>query len=126
VWLLLARVLLVVLYLLFGWQKLVGFSGTVTYMASTGMPAPGLAAVISVVVELLFGLLLAVGFYTRPLALFLAVYTFITALVGHRYWSLTGMEQNMAMINFYKNISICGGFLLLALTGPGKFSLDKK
>jgi len=27
-------------------------------------------------------------------------------------------------INFYKNISIIGGFLLLYVTGPGRYSID--
>lgn len=38
--LLAARVLMMILFVLFGWQKLTGFSGTVAYMASTGNPAP--------------------------------------------------------------------------------------
>ncbi len=62
----------------------------------------------------------------RPLALLLAVYTIATALIGHQYWALTGIEQFEAMINFYKNISIVGGLLLLALTGPGLYSIDRK
>ncbi|AOK15008.1 hypothetical protein WT26_03010 [Burkholderia cepacia] len=124
--LLAARVLMMVLFILFGWQKLTGFSGTVAYMASTGAPSPELSAVIAVAVELVGGLLIAIGFYTRPLALLFAAYTVATAFIGHRYWAAHGMEQYMAMINFYKNVSIIGGLLLLALTGPGKYSLDRK
>lgn len=45
--LLFARVLLMVLFVLFGWQKLTGFSGTVAYMASTGVPVPGAAAAVT-------------------------------------------------------------------------------
>ena len=124
--LLFARVLMMVLFVLFGWQKLAGFSGTVAYMASTGAPIPALSAVIAVAVELAGGLLILAGFYTRPLALIFAVYTVATALIGHRYWALQGMDQYMAMINFYKNVSIAGGMLLLAITGPGKYSIDRR
>ncbi|KUZ02956.1 MULTISPECIES: DoxX family protein [unclassified Burkholderia] len=124
--LLAARVLMMILFVLFGWQKLNGFSGTVAYMASTGAPSPELSAVIAVAVELVGGALLAVGFYTRPLALVFAVYTLATALIGHRYWALQGMDQYLAMINFYKNISIIGGLLLLAVSGPGRYSFDRK
>ncbi|WP_175721935.1 DoxX family protein [Burkholderia anthina] len=124
--LLAARVLLMILFVLFGWQKLAGFSGTVAYMASTGSPSPELAAVIAVAVELVGGALIAIGFYTRPLALLFAAYTLATALIGHRYWQLQGMDQYVAMINFYKNTSIIGGLLLLAVTGPGRYSLDRK
>ncbi|MCA8094082.1 DoxX family protein [Burkholderia anthina] len=124
--LLAARVLLMILFVLFGWQKLAGFSGTVAYMTSTGSPSPELSAVIAVAVELVGGALIAIGFYTRPLALLFAAYTLATALIGHRYWQLQGMDQYVAMINFYKNISIIGGLLLLAVTGPGRYSLDRK
>jgi putative oxidoreductase len=124
--LLVARVMMMVLFVLFGWQKLVGFHDAVAYMASTGAPLPALAAVISVVMELVVGLLLAAGFYTRPLALLLALYTLGTAAIGHRYWSMTGLAQYDNMIHFYKNVAIAGGLLLLALTGPGKYSLDRR
>lgn len=124
--LLVARVLLMVLFVLFGWQKLTGFSGTVVYMTSVGAPAPTLSAIIAVVMELAVGIAIVVGFFTRPLALLLALYTLGTALIAHHYWTMTGMEQYANIINFYKNISIIGGLLLLCITGPGKFSLDRK
>ena len=60
------------------------------------------------------------GAWTRPLAL----YTLGTALVGHPFWALEGADRDASAINFYKNISIIGGFLLLYVTGPGKYSLD--
>ena len=124
--LLAARVLLMILFLLFGWQKLTGFSDTVAYMVSTGASLPTLSALIAVAIECVVGVLLVVGFYTRPLALLLALYTIGTAFIGHRYWTMTGIEEYGSMINFYKNVSIVGGLLLLALTGPGKYSLDGK
>lgn len=123
--LLVARVLLVVLFVLFGWSKLTGFSGTEQYMASTGTPIPALAAVIAIVMELAVGIVIVVGFKTRVLALVLALYTLGTAFIGHHFWTQTGMEQYINMINFYKNISIIGGLLLLFVTGPGKYSIDR-
>ncbi|SAK76677.1 DoxX family protein [Caballeronia catudaia] len=124
--LLVARVLLMVLFVIFGWQKLVGFSGTVGYMTSVGAPAPMLSAVVAVVMEFVVGIAIVVGFYTRPLALLLALYTLGTAFIGHHYWTMTGAAQSANMINFYKNLSIMGGLLLLVATGPGRYSLDRK
>ncbi|MEB4674134.1 DoxX family protein [Enterobacteriaceae bacterium G50] len=124
--LLVARILLAILFVLFGWQKMMGFEGTVGYMTSVGAPLPQLSAIIAVIVELVFGLLIVAGYFTRPLALLLAVYTVATAIIGHPYWNMTGMDQYMAMTNFFKNVSICGGFLLLAFTGPGRYSLDRR
>ncbi|KXV09544.1 hypothetical protein CR51_10365 [Caballeronia megalochromosomata] len=124
--LLVARVLLMILFVLFGWQKLTGFSGTVAYMTSTGAPAPTVSAIIAVVMELVVGIAIVVGFFTRPLALLLALYTIGTALIGHHYWTMQGMERYANTINFYKNISIVGGLILLFITGPGKYSLDRR
>ncbi|KWI93238.1 AraC family transcriptional regulator [Burkholderia ubonensis] len=117
--LLIARILIVILFILFGWPKLVHFSGTIAYMGKVGAPAPIIAAAIAVVMELL------VGFYTRPLALLLALYTVGTALIGHHYWTMTGGEQMSNMIHFYKNIAITGGLLALCAAGPGRFSIDR-
>jgi putative oxidoreductase len=124
--LLVARVLLMILFVLFGWQKLTGFSGTVAYMTSTGAPAPTVSAIVAVVMELVVGIAIVVGFFTRPLALLLALYTIGTALIGHHYWTMQGMERYANTINFYKNISIVGGLILLFITGPGKYSLDRR
>nr|WP_232458662.1 DoxX family protein [Burkholderia ubonensis] len=123
--LLLARILIVILFILFGWPKLAHFSGTIAYMGSAGAPAPIISAAIAVVMELLVGIALLVGFYTRPLALLLALYTVGTALIGHHYWTMTGGEQMNNMIHFYKNIAITGGLLALCAAGPGRFSLDR-
>lgn len=124
--LLVARVLLVALFVIFGWGKLTGFSGTVSYMVSTGVPAPTLAALIAVIMEFFVGVAILLGFFTRPLAVLLAVYTLATGLIGHHYWTMTGTGQYEAMINFYKNVSIMGGLLALAAAGPGKFSVDRR
>ena len=123
---LVARILLMVLFVMFGWSKLTGFAGTVAYMTSTGAPAPELSAVIAVVMELGVGVALLVGFFTRPLALLLAVYTLGTAIIGHHYWNMTGAMQYDNMIHFYKNIAIIGGLLLMLVTGPGKYSFDRR
>ncbi|WP_347557197.1 DoxX family protein [Robbsia sp. KACC 23696] len=123
---LLARVLLMILFVLFGFHKLTGFSGTVGYMASLGNPAPTLAAIIAVVFEFFFGIAIIVGFYTRPIAFLLALYTLATAMIGHQFWKQTGMAAMGNEINFFKNVAIMGGLFLLAVTGPGKYSIDRK
>jgi putative oxidoreductase len=124
--LLIARLLLVILFVLFGWSKLTGFSGTISYMAAEGAPLPTVAAVIAVVMELIVGIAIALGFYTRPLAYLLALYTLATAFIGHHYWTMPDAERMANMINFYKNLSIAGGMLLLCVAGPGRYSLDRR
>ncbi|MHA6205293.1 DoxX family protein [Dyella soli] len=124
--LLVARLLLMILFVIFGWSKLTGFSGTAAYMASVGLPLPSVTAAIAVIMEFFVGLAIVIGFYTRPLALVLALYTIAAAVIGHQFWNMIDPNRLGAMINFYKNVSIAGGLLLLCLTGPGRYSLDKK
>lgn len=124
--LLVARILLVGLFVKFGLAKVTAFATTSAYMASNELPAPSLMTLIAIVMELGVGLAIVLGFYTRPLALVLAIYTVIAALIGHPYWHMSGVMQYDSMINFYKNFSIAGGLLLLVLTGPGRYSLDRK
>jgi putative oxidoreductase len=119
-----ARLLLATLFLIFGWRKLRDFSGTVSQMAQLGVPTPVLAAGVATFMELPVAFAVAVGAFTRPSALLLFLYTLGTALIGHRYWTMTGAEQVDSMDGFYKNLGIMGGFLLLYITGAGKLSID--
>lgn len=122
--LLAARLLIALLFVLFGWSKLIGFAGTIAYMQHAGAPAPALAATIAVLMEVPVALAIAFGAFTRPLALLMALYTFGTALIGHPYWTMTGAEQYANEINFYKNMAIIGGLLALYVAGPGRFAVD--
>ena len=119
-----ARLLLAALFLIFGWRKLMDYSGTVSQMVQLGVPTPVLAAAVAIFMELPVALAVAVGALARPSALLLVLYTLGTALIGHRYWTMTGTDLVDSMDSFYKNLSIMGGFLLLYITGAGKYSID--
>ena len=121
--LLIARIAIVLLFILSGYPKMLHYDGTVQYMASIGTPMPALAAIIAILMEVPAVIL---GFFTRPLAVIFIFYTLGTAVIGHHFWNMTGDAVMPNMINFYKNISISGAFLLLAIVGPGKISLDRR
>ena len=122
----LARMLLMLLFLIFGWEKLTEFNQTADLFTHMGVPSPKLATVIAIAAEVGGGFALVVGLFTRPLAVLMAVYTCATSVLGHHYWSLAGSERFLAEIAFYKNIGIVGGLLLLYLTGPGRYSVDRQ
>lgn len=124
--LLIARIAVVLLFLIFGYPKMLGFDGTVQYMASSGAPLPTLSAIIAILMEVPAAILIILGFFTRPLAVLFIFYTLGTAVIGHHFWDMTGDAVGPNMINFYKNVSIAGAFLLLAITGPGAISLDRR
>ncbi|OAG74240.1 DoxX family protein [Gluconobacter japonicus] len=117
------RLLMAVLFLVMGWGKLADFQSAVSYMVQTGAPLPTLSAVLAIVVELGAGLALITGVLVEPVAIILAIYTVITGLIGHHFWTMSGMLRYDMMIHFYKNISIAGGLLILASAGAGRFAL---
>ena len=119
-----ARLLLATLFLIFGWRKLRDFSGTVSQMVQLGVPTPVLAAVVATFMELPVAFAVAVGAFTRPSAVLMALYALGTALIGHRYWTVKGADYVDSLDGFYKDLSIMGGFLLLYITGAGKYSID--
>jgi putative oxidoreductase len=121
---LVARLLLATLFLIFGWRKLRDYSGTVSQIEQLGAPMPVLAAGVAIFMELPVAFAIAVGALTRPSALLMVLYTLGTALIGHRYWTMTGADQVDSMDSFFKNLSIMGGFLLLYITGAGKYAID--
>jgi putative oxidoreductase len=95
-------------------------------MAQVGAPVPSVAAVVATAVELFGALAIALGVWTRPIALVLVLFTLGTAVIGHPFWTMEGADRYANAMNFYKNVSIIAGFLLLYVTGPGKYSLDAR
>lgn len=122
---LLARILMMVLFVMSGWGKLTGFQGTVGYMASTGAPMPMVAAAVAVVMEFGVGIALLIGLWTRPLALLMALFVLGTSFIAHSYWDMQGAMEAANKIQFYKNLSIMGGLFLLAAAGPGRYAVQK-
>lgn len=116
---LLGRLLLAYIFVLSGWSKIGGYSGTVQYMESQGVP--GILLPLVILVELGGGLLIAFGFLTRWAALALALFTTAAAVLFHADFS-----QQEQMISFQKNLAIAGGFLVLAAFGPGAWSIDAR
>lgn len=123
---LIGRLLLALLFVPAGFSKIGGFSGTVGYIASKGVPLPEVAAAIAIAVELGLGLLLVVGFQTRLAALGIAIFTFVITFIFHNYWAMPADMQMMQSLMFFKNIAIVGGLLMVAAFGAGAWSLDGK
>jgi putative oxidoreductase len=123
---LISRILLMLLFVIFGSDKVLGYTATAEHFAQTGVPMPDVAAFIALVAEFFVGLALLLGVLTRPLAVAMAVYTLGTALLGHHFWTMDGAARVANEINFFKNMGIIGGLLLLYVTGAGRYSIDAK
>jgi putative oxidoreductase len=119
-------VLIAALFLPAGFGKIVGFAGTAQYIASKGLPASEVLAVLATVAELGGGLALLVGLFTRWAALALAGFTLVAGLLFHNSWALPADQQMIQQLMFMKNVAIAGGLLALAAFGAGAWSIDAK
>jgi putative oxidoreductase len=114
---LIARILMAAIFIQAGYGKISGYAGTSAYMAAAGVP--GILLPLVIVVELIGGLMILVGYQARLAALVVAGFTLAAAVLFHFQPGNAGQ-----MIHFMKNLAIAGGLLQLFATGPGQWSLD--
>ena len=123
---LVGRILVGLIFLVAGVRKLMGFAGTVAYLAKVGFPAPEVMALIAIIIEIGGSLLLIVGWRTRWAAWLLVLFVVVAAFAAHRFWEINDAAQFSNQMNhFLKNLSIIGGLLYVATFGPGSASVDK-
>lgn len=121
-----ARILMALLFLPEGINKIGGFSGTALYIGASGLPLPELGAAIAIVVEVGGSLALLVGFQTRWVALAMAAFTLATGYFFHKFWAVPTDQAMLEHIMFFKNMAVAGGLLMMVAFGPGSWSFDGK
>lgn len=115
---LIARILMPVLFISAGWGKITDYAGTQQYMEAMGVP--GALLPLTILLEFGGGFAILFGLLTRTTALITALFTLLTALLFHTHFA-----EGMNALMFMKNMTIAGGYLLLALMGPGAISIDR-
>ncbi|WP_207485697.1 DoxX family protein [Arenibaculum pallidiluteum] len=115
----LGRLLIAAIFLLSGASKVMDPATTIGYIAAVGLPLPEIAYILAVLAEVGGGIALVLGFQARLVALALAGFSIVTALVFHS--ALGELDQ---FIHFFKNIAMAGGLLQIVAFGAGRFSVD--
>ena len=115
----LGRIFLSTIFLIEGINKIFNYESTIEYMENFNVPE--YLAIPAIIVEILFPLLLIVGYQTKISALVLVIFTLATALIFH-----TDFTNQMQLTSFLKNFAIAGGFLIIFVHGAGKYSVDHK
>jgi len=123
--LLVGRVLLGWLFLTSAWGKFMNMGGYVTYLTNLKVPNPGFFSWIGAPVEFLIGITLLLGFATRYAALLCLLFLIVATALAHRYWEYPAAQVMAQYNNFLKNLAIFGGALLLFVSGPGRYSVDR-
>jgi len=114
-----ARTFLTVIFLRSGTSKIFGFAGTVEQLAGQGVPLPAVTLAVSICLEVLGALSVILGFKARWGAIALIVFLVPTTLIFHTDFSIPG-EGNQ----FFKNLGLIGGLLLVSVWGAGPVSID--
>ena len=115
----LGRLLLSAIFLINGIGKIFNYEETIQYMEN--FDVPDYLIIPAITVEILFPILLILGYYTKFSALVLSLFTLVLAVIFH-----TDFSNQMQLMSFLKNIAIAGGFLIIFVYGPGKYSIDHK
>jgi len=123
---LLGRILIAAIFLVSGIAKLTDPAGTMGYMQQAGIPYADILVYVAGIAEVAGGLGILFGFLTRLAALGLFVFLAICQPYFHKFWGMPAEEAKNAMVQFFKDVSIMGGLLMLVAMGPGRFSLDAK
>ena len=115
----LGRIFLSAIFLINGVGKIFNYEETIQYMENFNVS--GNLIIPAIIVEILFPILLIIGYQTRFSALVLSLFTLTLAVIFH-----TDFSNQMQLISFLKNIAIAGGFLIIFVNSPGKYSIDHK
>jgi putative oxidoreductase len=112
------RIFISSLFIVSGVEKIINYESSLEYMFNYNLPA--LLLIPSIIIEILFPILIIIGYKTRISALILALFTISLAFIFH--FDFANQLQTMM---FLKNIAISGGLLFLITKDPGRFSVDK-
>jgi len=111
------RIFLSAVFLIAGVNKIFNYEGTTAYMESFGVP--GLLYIPAIILEILFPLLIVIGYQTKISALIMAIFSVSLAIIFH-----TDFSNQMQVMSFLKNFAIAGGFIIIFVNGPSLWSID--
>src|SRR2546430_12907895 len=121
--LLLGRLALGTIFVKSGLQKLMALSVFAASLASRGVPQSSVWAVVGATVEFVGGILIVTGLRTREASLLMILFVIVATGISHRYWEFADAARRLQESQFFKNLSIIGGFLLLFAPRPRPFGL---
>ena len=116
---LIGRIMISAIFLFSGINKILNYDGTVGWMEGFGVP--GLLLIPAIIIEILFPVMIIIGYQVKIAASGLLLFSMLTAFIFHFDFS-----NQMQVIAFLKNIGLAGGMLFLVINGAKEFSLEKK
>lgn len=106
------RALIALLFVVAGVQKIIGFTGSVGFISSLGVPLPVIATILVIIIEVPVALMFV--FYPKKLCLsgmILAGFTLLTIVLVHNPFTATDEAFKVTLTAALKNLAIVGGIL---------------
>ena len=116
---LIGRILISLIFLLSGYNKIFNYGNTVAWMEGFGIP--GFLLWPAIILEIILPISVIFGYRTQISAILLAMFCIATAVIFH-----FDFDNQVQTIAFLKNFALAGGFLFIAVHGPRDWSLEKK
>jgi putative oxidoreductase len=121
--LLIGRILLAWVFLRSGYGKIFDIGAVAASYPPRGLPP--FLAYIATPFEFFGAIALIVGFATRYVVIGFVIFLLVATFSSHRYWEFADAAARRAQDgNFYKNLSMLGGFFALFVCGAGRLSVD--
>jgi len=108
------RVLLGLYFLMPGLMKIAGPAETIAYMESHAIPFAAPLMWFSASINILGGLALIAGRHVRLVAYGFVVYVLLVNFMLHDFWTMGPDMVERETQNFFKNLGIIAGLLVLA------------
>ncbi len=125
--LLLGRLLMGTYFILPGLQKITNYQTMIDTMLAHDVPATDFLLPLTIVMQIILGFAIIVGFKGKSAALILAGLTLVISIYIHDFWSMAeSLERNHETQNFFKNMGIMAGLLMVSSIGTGWLSLDNR
>jgi len=131
---LISRILLSAVFIVYGYLAFTDINAWLNFnqaalkrffdLVGGGMAPPTWFGYLIATIQLVGGLAILAGIKTRWVAYAFVLYLILVVYFAHNFWDMQGAARGANMAHFYKNLAILGGFLLLALQGAGRYSVD--
>lgn len=112
------RVMVGVLYLWAGIDKVQGWNGALQEVVAGGLPAPTLMLALTVLLQVAGGAAIIAGRLLRPACWALAGFTALATVLYHGFWHATGAARHAELIPFMEHVCIVGGLLVVSTLAP--------
>jgi len=119
---LVGRVALGWIYMQSGFRKIWDMAAVAKTYPARGLPE--FMAYVATPIELVVGLFIVIGLATRYSAFVILIFTIVASFSSHAYWTYPEAQQAMQHTQFFKNLSMKGGLILLFIAAGGKYSVD--